>query len=285
MTDRTGVETVVRPRPSRRAVAIVIALDLMIAGGVGVGVYFATRRFGPPTPPRDVEASAVVCVPKECSEVTPTVSLTWAPPLAGGAVTTYVVLRGEEEVGRLGPGATEFTDEDVDIGRRYGYEVFAIGDEGPGGSSPVVTVRTPIPSIEHAHLAGFYGVELVFRQIDLLSRFEGVLDPAVGDRTFQEWDILPACAPFQGACNITLFGWELIRDGRTYRGSLPSTASCGGEQVEGRQTVTLRVTDAMVVGRVLTVSAFTGSSEVTFPCGGEKVHAVAGITGTLAELG
>lgn len=279
------MEVAVRPRPSRRAVAIVIALDLAIATGVGFGVYFATRRFGPPTPPRNVVASAAVCVPEECSEVTPSVSLRWAPPLAGGEVITYIVLRGEEEVGRLGPATTEFTDPDVDIGQRYDYEVFAIGDEGRGRPAPVVTVRTPVPSIEHAHFAGFYGVRLVFRQIGLLSRFEGVPDPAVGDRTFQEWDILSVCTPFQGACNISLFGWELVRDGRAYSGSLPSVAFCGNERIEGRQTVTLRVTEAAVVGRVLTVSAFTGTSEVDFPCGGEKVHAVAGITGTLAELG
>lgn len=274
----------VRPKPSRRAVAFVVALDLAIATGVGFGVYFATRRFGPPTSPRSLAASATVCVPKECTEVTPSVSLTWEPPLAGGDVNRYVILRDEEEVGRLGPGSIGFTDPDVSIGQRYDYEVFAIGDEGQGRHS-VVVVRTPIPPIEHAHFAGFYGIELVFRQIDLVSRFEGVPNPAVGDRTFQEWDILPVCTPFEGACNITLFGWELVRHGRVYEGSLPSTATCGGERVEGRRIVTLRVTDADVMGRVLTVSTFTGMSEVTFSCSGDKVHAVAGISGKLGELG
>jgi hypothetical protein len=126
---------------------------------------------------------------------------------------------------------------------------------------------------------------LVFRQIDLLSRFEGVPNPAVGDRTFQEWDILPVCTRFEGACNITLFGWELVRHGRVYEGSRPSTATCGGERVEGRLAVTLRVTDADVRSRVLTGSTLTGMSEVTFSCSGDKVHAVAGISGELAELG
>ncbi len=274
----------VRPKPTRRAVAFVVALDLAIATGVGFGVYFAARRFGPPTSPRSLGASATVCVPKECTEVTPSVSLTWEPPLAGGDVNRYVILRDEEEVGRLGPGSTRFTDPDVSIGQRYDYEVFAIGDEGQGRHS-VIVVRTPIPPIEHAHFAGFYGIELVFRQIDLLSRFEGVPNPAVGDRAFQEWDMVAVCAPFEGACNVALFGFELVRRGLVYRGSLPSDARCGGEEVEGRQTVTLRVTDAAVVGRVLFVSAFKGTSEVTFRCGGDAVHAVAGITGTLAELG
>jgi hypothetical protein len=274
-----------RPKPSRKVVALVVALDLAIATGVGFGVYFATRRFGPPTSPRSVRASATVCVPKECTEVTPSVSITWAPPLAGGVVNTYVIIRDGEEVARPGSGATEFSDPDVAIGRRYVYEMFAIGDEGRGRRSVPVTVRTPIPSIEHAHFAGFYGIELVFRQIDLLSRFEGVRDPAVGDRAFQEWDIVPVCAPFKGACNVALVGFELVRHGRVYRGSLPSDARCGGEEVEGRQTVTLRVTDAEVVGRVLFVSAFKGTSEVTFRCGGDAVRAVAGITGTLPELG
>ncbi len=274
-----------RPKPTRRAVAFVVAIDLAIATGVGFGVYFATRRFGPPTPPRNVEATAAVCVPEECREVSATVSLSWAPPIAGGEVTTYVVLRGREEVARLGPASAEFTDPDVDIGQRYHYEVFAIGEEGRGRPAPTVSVRTPVPSIEHAHFAGFYGIELVFRQIGLLSRFEGVPDPAVGDRTSQEWDIVSVCAPLQGACNVTLFGWELDRRGRVYKGTIPSTAFCGGRRVEGRQTVTLRVTDAALVGRVLFVSTFEGMSEVSFPCGGEKVHAVAGISGALAELG
>jgi hypothetical protein len=112
-----------RPRPGRRAVALVVALDLVIATAVGVGVYFATRRFGAPTPPRNVAASASVCVPEECPQVTPSVSLRWAPPLAGGDVNTYVVLRGGEEIGRLGPRSTEYADEAVPMGKRYEYEV------------------------------------------------------------------------------------------------------------------------------------------------------------------
>ena len=68
-------------------------------------------------------------------------------------------------------------------------------------------------------------------------------------------------------------------------GTLPSNASCGNERVESTQTVTLRSTKARVVGRVLTVSAFTGNTETDFQCGSIKVHAVAAITGTLPELG
>lgn len=277
--------TVVRSKVGRRAIAVVVALDLAIATGVGFGVYFATRRFGPPTAPRSVEASATICVPDECSEITPTVSLGWTPPLAGGEVTTYVVLREGEEIERLGPATTDFTDTDVEIGTTYAYEVFAIGDEGKGRSSPVASVQTPIPSIEHSRFGGSYGVHLVFRQIDLLTRWEGVRDPAVGDRAFQEWDIVPTCTPFQGGCNVTLFGWELVRDGRGYAGTMPSGASCGNKDVESTQTVRLRVTKARVIGRVLTVSAFTGVSEVDFLCDGEKVHAVAGISGALPALG
>lgn len=274
-----------RSKPSRKAVAVVVAIDLAIATAVGFGVYFATRRFGPPTPPRDVRASATVCVPEECPEITPSVSLSWAPPLAGGQVRTYVVLREGEEVGRLGPATTGFTDPDVDIGTRYAYEVFAIGDEGRGRSSVAAPVRTPLPPVEHARFAGFYGIELMFRQIDLLTRFEGVQDPAVGDRAFQEWDIVPVCTASEGACNVSLFGWELVRDGREYTGTLPSNATCGNERVGSTQTVTLRATKARVVGRVLTVSAFTGNTETDFRCENIKVHAVAGITGTLPELG
>jgi hypothetical protein len=272
-------------KSTRKAVAVVLALDVAIATCVGFGVYFATRRFGPPTPPRNVEASGTICVPEGCREITPSVSLSWMPPLAGGEVTTYVVLREGEEIGRLGRATTTFTDEEVDVGARYGYEVFAIGDEGRGRPSPVASVQTPIPPIEHARFGGFYGIRLVFRQIDLLSRYEGVPNPAVGDRTFQEWDIVPVCTAFEGACNISLFGWELVSDGRAYTGSLPSEAMCGNERVDSKQTVTLRVTDAKVLGRVLTVTAFTGVSEVHFPCGGERVHAVAGISGRLAVGG
>ena len=186
---------------------------------------------------------------------------------------------------RLGPSATGFTDPGVDIGERYEYEVFAIGDEGRGRSSALVSVRTPVPPIEQARFGGFYGVRLVFRQIDLLSRFEGVTDPATGARTFQEWDIQPVCTASRGACNVTLFGWELVRHGREYTGTLPSNATCGDQRVESERTVTLQVTKSRVVGRVLTVSAFTGVSEVDLPCGGEQVHAVAGISGRLAERG
>jgi hypothetical protein len=277
----TGVATAVRRGPSGRALAAVVALDLAIATGVGFGVYFATRRFGPPTPPRNVEAEAAVCVPEECAQITPSVSLSWAPPLAGGEVNTYVVLRGGEAIGRLGPGTRTFADPDVEIGSRYGYEVFAIGDEGRGRPSPALSVRLPIPAAEHARLSGFYDVRLVFRQIDLLTRFEGVPDPAVGDSALQDWQIESVCDTFEGACDVRLLGGRLARDGRRYVGMVPSRATCGNERVASTQTVTLLVTRSRVVGGVLYATAFTGRSEVDFRCQGERVHAVASISGRL----
>lgn len=276
-----GNGSTIRPTPSRRAVAIVVGLDLAIATAVGFGVYFATRRFGSPTPPRNVEASAAVCVPEECKTITPSVSLGWTPPLAGGAVNRYVVLRGGEEVGRLGPGTKVFADPDVQIGERYEYEVFAIGDEGRGRPSPAVSVRIPLPEIEHARLSGFYDVQLVFRQIDLLSRFEGVPGPAIGDSTFQDWQIESACDAFAGACDIRLLGGRLSREGRRYAGPVPARAFCQDERVDSTQIVTLLVTRARVVGGVLYATAFSGRSEVDFRCQGEDVHAVASISGTL----
>ena len=270
-----------RPKTSRRAVAAVVALDLVIATGVGVGVYFATRRFGAPTPPRNVEATAAICVPEDCPRVTSSVSLQWTPPLAGGEVNTYLVLRGGEEVGRFGSRTTEYADEDVRMGERYEYEVVAIGDEGRGRPSPAVSIRTPIPSTAHARLSGFYDVELVFRKIDLLTLFEGVRDPAVGDRTLQDWKIESACPVFLGACDIHVFGVTLSRDGRRYSGLVPARASCGPARVDSTQTVTLLVTRGRVVGGVLYATAFTGRSEVDFRCKDGSVHAVAEISGRL----
>jgi hypothetical protein len=282
MSEAQGApRTRTRSRPSRRAVAVVVALDLAIATGVGVGVYLATRRFGAPTPPRNVVADTAVCVPEECARIRSSVSLSWTRPLAGGEVGTYVVLRGGEEVGRLGPGTTTFDDREVEIGGRYEYEVFAIGDEGRGRPSPAVSVRVPAPSIEHARLSGFYDVRLVFRQIDLLTRFEGVPDPAVGDSTLQDWQVESVCGTFQGACDVRVLGGMLTRDGRRYSGPVPTRATCQNERVESTQTVTLLVTAARVVGGVLYATAFTGRSEVDFRCQGEKVHAVAIMSGRL----
>lgn len=258
-----------------------VVLDVLIATGVGVGVYFANRRFGAPTPPRTVEASASVCVPEECDVITSSVSLTWRPPVAGGEVETYVVLREGEEIGHARPAATEFSDPNVEIGGRYEYEVFAVGEEGRGRPSPAVSVRVPIPGLEHARLSGFYDVRLVFRQIDLLTLFEGVRDPAVGDSTLQDWQIESGCDTLEGACDIRLFGVTLDRDGRRYAGLVPSGAVCQKQPVRSRQTVTLLVTTARVVGGVLYATAFTGRSEVDFRCQGETVHAVAEISGRL----
>ena len=275
----------VRPKPSRRAVAFVLAVDLAIGGAVGFSVYFATRRFGPPTPPRDLQASAALCLPEECREITPSVTIRWAPPVAGGEVTGYVVRRGGEEIGQLGASALTLTDPDVAIGKRYGYEVLAIGEEGRGRPSAMVDVRVPPPPIEHAHFGGAYDVVLVFRRIDLLTRFEGVANPAVGDRSLEGWDLLSVCPPLEGACDVGLFGFELIRSGRTYRGTLPSDARCGNERVTSKKIVTLRVTEASVVGKVLIASRFKGVTTVDFRCGGDDVHAVASFTGTRAESG
>jgi hypothetical protein len=271
-----------RPKPSRRAVAVVVAADLAIASAVGFAVYFGNRKFGPPTPPRDVAAATELCLPEECRRITPTVTLTWSPPQAGGAPTGYVVTRGDEELERLGAGTRSFTDTEVTIGERYSYEVSAVGAEGRGHPSGAVEVRVPVPPIEHAHFGGAYDVTLTFRRIGLLSRFEGVNDPAVGDRAFAEWDLLSVCAPLEGACDVALFGYELTRHGREYRGTLPSEARCGDEALRSRQTVTIRVDRAQVMGSALIATKISGVSEVDFRCNGEKVHAVAAIAGTVA---
>jgi hypothetical protein len=210
------------------------------------------------------------------------VTLEWAPPAAGGDVTTYVVRRDDEEIGRLGPSTRTFTDPDVSIGQRYGYDVYAMGAEGRGRPSSVADVRVPIPPIEHAHFGGTYDVRLVFRRIGLLSRYEGVPNPAVGDATSQDWDLLSVCPPLEGACDVALFGYELTRHGREYRGTVPAEAGCGDERLTSRETIVLRVTKASVVGQALIVTAFTGVAETDFRCGGENVHAVAAISGTRA---
>ena len=134
-----------RPRPSRRAVAIVVALDLVIATAVGVGVYFATRRFGPPTPTSE---RGGVGLGLRAGGVPPGDAV-GVPPLGAsprGWRREHVRRpRGGEEIGRLGPRSTEYADEDVTMGKRYEYEVVAIGDEGRGRPSPPVSIRTPIP--------------------------------------------------------------------------------------------------------------------------------------------
>ena len=201
--------------------------------------------------------------------------------LAGSDVLRYVVLRDGEEVARVPSQARGFVDEDVTIGTQYGYEILAIGEEGRGPAAPKVTVRAPLPPIEHARLSGFYDVILIFRRIGLLS-FEGVRDPAVGDRTLQDWQISSVCDTFEGACDVRMLGGRLRRDGARYRGTVPSVAFCGDERVSSTQTVTLDVTRARVVGGVLYALAFRGRSQVDFRCpGGGKVHAVASFSGTL----
>ena len=275
-----SAEASIRPKPSRTALAFVVAADLAIGGAVGFAVYFAKREFGPPTPPRNVEASATLCVPDDCAELAAATTLTWQPPAAGSEVTTYVVRRDGEEIGRTAASERTFTDDDVVIDGRYGYDVTAIGLEGRGRPSPLVDVRVPIPPIEQAHFVGDYSVELVFKRIGLLSRFEGVQSPAVGDRTTQDWDLLSSCSPLAGACDVALFGYELARDGRDYEGELPSEAFCGSEHLTSKRTVMIRLTKARVIGRVLVVTAFAGSSVVDFRCGGNDVHAVAAISGS-----
>lgn len=269
-----------RPRPSRRAVALVVAIDLAVATGVGSGVYFATRRFGPPTAPRAVDASASVCVPDACDGIEPSVQLRWSPPVAGGAVTRYVVFRDGSELERLDARATEFVDPEVILGARYEYEVSAIGDEGRGPPSPPVSAEVPLPPLELARLSGTYDVTITFLKIDLLSRFQGVDDPAVGDRAFESWVLTPECVTSAGACDVRFFTQATLeRKGRVYVGPVQSEAGCGGEPVRSIQTLTLRATRGDVFEGVFIAVAIGGKIEVDFPCGGEKVHAVATVAG------
>lgn len=271
------------PRPSRRAVALVVAIDLSVATAVGVGVYFATRRFGPPTAPRSVRASASLCLPDECEGIEPTVRLRWSPPLAGGAVTRYVVSRDGAELDRVGARSTEFLDPDVIPGKRYEYEIAAIGEEGRGPPSPPVSTEVPLPPLEHARLSGTYDVTLTFRRIDLLSRFQGVDDPAVGDRTFQTWVLTPECVTSAGACDVRYFAQATLeRRGKVYVGPVQSEARCGQQEVRSTETLTLQPTRAEVFEGVFIAVAIRGKIEVEFPCGGEKVHAVATVSGRAA---
>lgn len=279
----TEVRPTARPKPTRRAVALVVVIDLCVATAVGVGVYFATRRFGPPTAPRAVHASATLCLPDECEGIEPTVRVSWSPPLAGGAVTRYVVSRDGVELEWVGARATGFLDPKVILGERYEYEISAIGDEGRGPPSQPASTEVPLPPLEHARLSGTYDVTLTFRRIDLLTRFQGVDDPAIGDRAFQSWVLTPECVISAGACDVRYFAQATLkRRGSVYVGPVQGEARCGQQQVRSTETLTLEATRAKVFEAVFIAVAIRGKIEVDFPCGGEKVHAVATVSGRAA---
>lgn len=270
------------PRKKRRW-PIVALLVLIVAGGSGAGAYYLTTR--PPEPPgaiRDLQAHAETCVPKECDEITTTVTVEWNAP-AAGEVTGYKLFRGGVEIEKLGAKQRSYEEHALVLGESYTYQVQALGLEKNGPRSEEVGVKIPVPPLPNARLDGTFDMELVVRNNRNLSTFLGIDEPAVGDKTSAVWRFDPVCSIAEGACDTKWYGENpaLKWKGKTYSGSVEGgKGHCyGGGLVPTTDTFSITVTKARVVGNVWQVVAFKGTFSVEFTCDGRVASASAAVAG------
>jgi hypothetical protein len=264
----TGPQTSGARRPGSALVALVVVVAVAAAVGVVVATSGGPSTMEIPPAPGDLRARATVCVVPTCESIETTVALTWSPP--DGDVATIEVLVDGSVLARLDPNATGYEVRDLWIDRSYTFGVRAVGADGASPES-AVEVRTPVPPLEEAQLAGSYRVRATVRRAVNLSTLEGTANPHPGGELTSTWSFSALCAEDDGACSADWFRWgPLVNHGRRYEGTFRSQpARCSG----GRTTPTttgmrLVVERGLASGGRWFVGRFHGVMTLRFTCPG-----------------
>jgi hypothetical protein len=183
------------------------------------------------------------------------VHLRWSLPPT--SVESITILRNGTAIASL-PGSTkEFTDQRVDPGTRYRYEVKTTS--GAVSSSPVeISTKTIVPPVNEARLDGTY--KMTFTTLSSNVDNPG---PSV---TKGRWRLIPLCN--QGPCDArfkTLSGGYSTRlawipsDGR-YQGSAQRKAYyvCGSQDIDAIAQITVTPDSARINDGNWTATRFRG---------------------------
>jgi hypothetical protein len=152
-----------------------------------------------------------------------------------------------------------YADDTVVPGKRYVYEIEALGANDALSVRSSVSTTTPVPPLRAARLEGVFAVKARF-----------VSKTGYGDYTVSTygWRLRPACR--QGACDVT---WrdlhqpgnraKLVRRGSRYRGSFSGGfgLECAGARVSSSVTLDLEVTKARAHEGEWRATAVEGSIE------------------------
>jgi hypothetical protein len=208
---------------------LIIGAAAVVALAVAVGIALAVSGGNEPVAARvSPTPSPTVLAPVDLTEDAQAfvVTLSWSQPEGGSEIVRYSVYRNGDFVGSVTPPATMFTDEDVVPGKRYTYEVEALGG-GLVSERASLEVRTEVPPIREARVQGTFNVV-----INTKSQYG--FQASLGKFTLG-WKITPKCK--LDACNVTVkvlnfkeLKATLKRKGARYTGSDSGkfNAKCGG---------------------------------------------------------
>ncbi len=237
----------------------------------------STSPAPPLTGPTQVKASLVG---------SSTVVLTWAPS-PGSTPTGFEIIRDRTRVAKTGPGATKWSDSGLSAGTTYTYVVRAVAGN-LGASSPPVTVKTGVPGLKDAALAGTW-------QVTYRVTSSSLVDAAPGQVATFTWAFASACdgkRPCGGTwtlhpSNGTTLTGTLRFDAGRFLGSMRDQpfGTCGGAGiVASAATVIHPVKASMLAGR-WAATRFQGVFSESFPAqsGCSASELTATITGTRAS--
>ncbi|MGH2572844.1 MAG: fibronectin type III domain-containing protein [Actinomycetota bacterium] len=240
------------PPPPRRSRLWVAALIVgVVIAGAGVAVALVLSRGD-----RDESTVARATTPSPSPSPTilaPTgltaeagafgVELSWTQPPGGGQIVGYSVYRNGDLAGRATPPATTFTDDEVDPGKDYTYELAATG-VGIVSERASVTVKTKVPPLRAARVEGTFDVRA--KQVSQFGYIEDFEPFTLG------WRFRPKCD--SGPCDIVWsdvlfrsFRATLDRKGLNYSGSDSGrwTGQCGTvTNLTATMTIEFRVVKA-----------------------------------------
>jgi hypothetical protein len=171
-------------------VALLVAAGAIAAGAVAVGGR-GGKQGKPATtsPPATLTLLAPTTLNADVKALA--VTLTWSEPAGGKAVERFTITRGGDYLTSVVAPTNTYTDATVIPGRSYTYEVQAVaGDEK--SSTITQSVRTPVPSIGQARLAGDFNVVVKLVSQTGFSSY--------GSRFTVGWHFKPKCG--QGPCDV-----------------------------------------------------------------------------------
>jgi hypothetical protein len=258
------------PEPSggRNRWLIIGGLVVVAAGAAGVAVAMArggqptaTRVSPSPAPSPTIFAPVALTEEAEAFAVT----LSWTQPGGGTEIARYSVYRNGVHVAAVTPPTTTYTDEDVAPGKKYTYEIEALGD-GLVSDRASIDVKTKVPPLKDARVQGTFNVSLT-------TTSQYGFQESLGKFTLG-WRFSPKCD--SGACNVTVkvlsfkeLKGTLKREGTSYTGhdNGKFNASCAGTRTSSTLTFHLTVKKAKAISDEWRATKLVGSLKQVDPAG------------------
>jgi hypothetical protein len=237
------------PGPSSKTTILAIVASVAVIAILGTVIAIANSGDGasdgsPSASPAPVPIAAPDGLVADAAAFR--VVLTWTAG-EGTPAVRYLVSRDGKVAATVDPGATRWVDDDVLPESRYAYTVAAVGSDGSSAPSHV-TARTQTAPLAAASLKGVFNVH-----IHATSHY-GFSDFGSGNGNLG-WRFIPTCS--EGPCDTELadlhqksFRLTLAKKGTSYHGdaTLDAQVKCGGAPVSSSFTISVRVSDADVLG-------------------------------------